>query len=181
MLRQNSVEPVKLICGFLYSRDDALLDALEKMEAKFGRVECESERFPFAHSDYYEKEMGPELMRGFVSFETPIAPDKLKQCKQATIKLEQKFLGEAGGRLVNIDPGLVGLANLVLASTKEFAHRLYLGGGIFAEVSLIYEDRTFRPLPWTYPDYQREETIRFLNRVRDSLKEHIILLRQKEQ
>ncbi len=180
MLKQETVEPVKLIVGFLYSKDDILLDVLEKMEAKFGPVEFESERFPFSHSDYYAKEMGPELTRYFASFEEPVQPDKLRQFKQATIKLEQKYLGEDGGRQVNIDPGLIGLGNLVLASTKEFAHRVYLGDGIYAEASMIYEDRSFRPLPWTYPDYQREETIRFLNRVRERLKEHIILLRQKE-
>ncbi len=181
MLKQETVEPVKLIAGFLYSRDDVFMEVLEKMEAKFGRVEFESERLPFSHTNYYEKEMGPDLTRYFASFEEPMPPDKLRQCKQATVKLEQRYLGEGGGRLVNIDPGLIGLGNLVLASTKEFAHRVYLGGGIYAEVSMIYEDRTFRPLPWTYPDYQREETIRFLNRVRESLKEHIIHLRQKEQ
>lgn len=181
MLKQEALEPVKLIAGFLYSREDVLMDALDKMEAKFGPVEFESERFPFSHSEYYEKEMGPDLTRYFASFEEPITPDKLGQCKQFTVKLEQRFLGEGGGRLVNIDPGLVGLANLVLASTKEFAHRVYLGAGIYAEVSMLYEDRTFRPLPWTYPDYQREESIRFLNRVRERLKEHIILLRQKSQ
>jgi len=180
MLRADTVEPVKLIAGFLYGRDDIFMEVLQKMESKFGRVEFESEPFPFEHSDYYAKEMGPELTRYFVSFEEPIAPDKLRQCKQTTIKLEQKYLSEDGGRSVNIDPGLVGLGNLVLASTKEYAHRVYLGGGIYAEVSMLFEDRTFHPLPWTYPDYRREETIRFLNRVRERLKEHIILLRQKE-
>ncbi len=180
MLKQETVEPVKLIAGFLYNRDDVIMDVLEKMEAKFGRVEFESERFPFAHTDYYEKEIGPDLTRYFVSFEEPVPPDKLRQHKLATIKLEQKYLGDGGGRLINIDPGLIGLGNLVLASTKEYAHRVYLGGGIYAEVSMIYEDRTFRPLPWTYPDYRTEETIRFLNRVRERLKEHIIVLRQKE-
>lgn len=181
MIKQESVEPVKLIAGFLYSHDDVLMDALEKMEARFGPVEFESERFPFSHSRYYEKEMGPDLKRYFASFEEPITPDKLRQCKQATIKLEQRLLTEDGKRQVNIDPGLVGLGNLVLASTKEFAHRIYLGGGIYAEVSMIYQEGTFRILPWTYPDYQREEAIRFLNRVREGLKEHIILLRQKAQ
>jgi hypothetical protein len=181
MPKQETVEPVKLIAGFLYSRDDILMDVLEKMEAKFGRVEFESERFSFSHSEYYKKEMGPELTRYFASFEEPVTPDKLRQFKQTTIKLEQKYLGEGGGRQVNIDPGLVSLGNLVLASTKEFAHRVYLGGGIYAEVSMIYQNGSFRTLPWTYPDYQRDETIRFMNRVRDGLKEHIILLRQKEQ
>ena len=79
----------------------------------------------------------------------------------------------------HIDPGLIGLANLVLASTKNYAHRLYLGEGIYGEVSMIYENRTFVPLKWTYPDYYIEESIDFFLRVRESLKEFIIELRRQ--
>ncbi len=179
MAKQRAVEPVKLIAGFLYSRQETFIEVLENLESKFGRVELESERFAFSHTGYYEKEMGPDLTRCFVSFEDLIMPDKLVTCKQTAIKMEGKFLNEHGGRSVNIDPGLVGLGNLVLASTKEYAHRIYLGGGIFAEVAMIFEDQKFIPLAWTYPDYRREETIRFLQRVRDGLKEHIIQTRQE--
>lgn len=181
MAKQSNIEPVKLMCGFLYNREDAFLQALEAVEDKFGRVEFESERFPFSHSSYYEKEMGPDLTRCFVSFEDLIPPDKLADSKQSAIKLEGRYLDERGGRLVNIDPGLVSLGNLVLASTKEFAHRIYLADGIFGEVSMIFEDKKFIPLAWTYPDYRREETLRFLRRVRDRLKEQIIHLRKENQ
>jgi len=181
MTKQPNIEPAKLICGFLFGREESFIEALEKLESKFGRVEFESERFAFSHSKYYEKEMGPDLTRCFVSFEEAIMPDKLPECKQTTIKLEGKLLSGQGGRLVNMDPGLVGLGNLVLASTKEYAHRIYMGDGIFGEVSMIFEGQKFIPLAWTYPDYRREETIRFLKRVRDRLKEHIIHLRHENR
>jgi hypothetical protein len=174
-----TVEPVKLISGFIYADQPAFEAALELMEERFGPVEFESGRFDFSYTTYYEKEMGPGLKRAFASFEKPILPDRLSECKLASDQVEKRFLNPAGGRIVNIDPGVVSLANLVLASTKEYSHRLYLGDGIFGEVTLLYESGTFVPLKWTYPDYQREDVIKFLIRVRDSLKEHIIAWRQK--
>jgi hypothetical protein len=173
------IEPVKLICGFIYRHPDTYISALEELESVFSPVEFESEKFEFTHTAYYEREMGNDLERCFVSFEKPLFPDQLSECKLATNGIEQNHLSDSGGRTINIDPGFVGLAHLALASTKDYAHRLYLSDGIYGEVSMIYENRTFIPLAWTYPDYRTEEVIRFLLRVRESLKEHIIILRQK--
>jgi hypothetical protein len=173
------IEPVKLICGFIIADDDAFAALLDILEDKFGDIQFESESFDFEHTSYYEKEMGGNLRRSFVSFSEPVKPDSLKDTKLATIGIEKRFLNDGGGRLVNIDPGLLGLANLALASTKEYSHRLYLGDGIFGEVTMLYENRNFQPLPWTYPDYRRPELIEFLIRTREDLKEHIIMLRQE--
>ena len=173
------MEPVKLFAGMIYGSEDHYLTALNQLEKKFGRIEFESETFPFDHSDYYRKEMGADLNRSFVSFTSSIAQEMLREIKIFTVKLEKKFLNDSGGRAVNIDPGTISLANLVLASTKDYAHRIYLGGEIFAEVSMIYKDNAFRPLPWTYPDYQRLEVAEFLLRVRNNLKEEIIAFRNK--
>jgi len=178
MNKEPVVEPVKLIAGFIYASEEALVSVLEKMENAHGPVESESEHFPFTHTDYYDREMGPELRRCFISFEPPIAPDMLRECKLAAVGLEKKYLNADGGRMVNIDPGLIGLSNLVLASTKAFAHRVYLGKGIYGEVSMLYEDREFVPLRWTYPDYRQEEATRFFLQVRERLKEQIGTLRQ---
>ena len=175
------IEPVKLISGFLYRHRDLYIAALEKMEKLYGPVELESEIFKFDHTSYYAKEMGNNLKRCFVSFEEPISPSRLRQCKLETNRIEQEFLNDSGGRTINIDPGMVGLANLTLASTKDFAHRLYLGDGIYGEVSMIYTDGEFTPLKWAYPDYQIDEVIQFLHRVRESLKDHIIILRRKDR
>ena len=179
MVNRSPIEPVKLCAGIIYGSENQYLAALEQLEKKFGRIEFESETFPFDHSEYYGKEMGADLSRSFIAFARSIAPDMLREIKNFTVKLEKKFLNESGGRSVNIDPGTVSLANLVLASTKDFAHRIYLGEGIFAEVSMIYKDKAYRSLPWTYPDYQRLEVADFLLRVRSSLKEEIIDLRNK--
>ena len=178
MNKEPVVEPVKLIVGFIYASEEALISVLEKLESAHGPVEFESGHFPFTQTDYYSREMGPDLRRCFVSFEPPVDPDTLREDKLAAVALEKKYLNPAGGRMVNIDPGLIGLANLVLASTKAFAHRVYLGKGIYAEVSMLYEDREFTPLRWTYPDYRQEEALRFFLQVRDRLKEQIGTLRQ---
>ena len=178
MGKLSPVEPVMLISGLIYSDTDTMMETLEKMEAKFGSVQLESEPFEFSHTNYYAKEMGPELSRKFVSFEKPVMPDKLAEAKLFTNRLESKYLNENGGRTINIDPGLIGLANLILASTKEYSHRIYLGKGIFGEVTLLYENRQFRPLGWTYPDYARDDVNEFMIRVRESLKEQIIQLRR---
>jgi hypothetical protein len=175
------IEPVKLISGFIYRHRDIYISVLEKMEGLYGPVELESEVFDFSHTPYYEKEMGNDLKRCFVSFEEPISPGRLRQCKLDSNRIEKEFLNDTGGRTINIDPGMIGLANLVLASTKNFAHRLYLGDGIYGEVSMIYTDGEFTSLGWTYPDYKTDEVVQFLLRVRESLKDHVIILRQKDQ
>jgi len=180
MAKMTNVEPVKLIAGFIFSNLDAYTSALTKMEDKFGKILFESEELDFSHTDYYASEMGPDLRRRFVSFEGAIAPDRLKDIKIFTNKLEQKYVNAEGGRQVNIDPGTISLANVVLASTKDFAQRIYLGDGIYGEVHLLYEDKTFRALDWTYPDYRSSEMADFLLRVRGSLKEIIGDLRQTQ-
>lgn len=180
MTRTSEIEPAKLIAGLIFSSQDAYTASMKLLEQKFGPIQFESEPFDFSYTDYYESEMGKLLRRQFVSFETPIVPDRLSEIKQTTNHLERKYLNDTGGRLINIDPGLVSLANLILASTKNFSHRLYLGQGIFGEVTMLYENKTFVPLRWTYPDYQRVDVIGFLLRVRDSLKESIIAFREKK-
>jgi len=177
---QSEIEPVKLITGFIYSSKDAYVSALEELENRFGPVQFESETFPFDYTSYYCDEMGDHLMRSFVSFENPVSPDSLRESKLATNEMERRYLNENDGRLVNIDPGLVGLANLVLASTKAYTHRVYLGDGIYAEVTLLYENKAFMPLPWTYPDYRRDDILQFLLRVRENLKEYIAAKRQNK-
>lgn len=172
-------KPVKLICGLLYRDSQTYETVLEQLEKMYGPVEFESEHSEFSHSDYYAEEMGTELTRTFISFVEPVQPDKIGAIKLATNAIEDEYKNEADGRLINIDPGYVTLANLVLASTKDFSHRIYLGSGIYGEITLIYEGKSFQPLKWTYPDYQTENTIAFLARVRESLKQSRIHSREK--
>ncbi|MCK5125806.1 MAG: DUF4416 family protein [candidate division Zixibacteria bacterium] len=181
MGKERDAEPVKLICGLLYRDSDTYESAINKLESMYGTIEFESEHTEFVHSTYYKKEMGEGLIRTFISFSEAVSPERLSSMKRATNKLEQSFLDENNGRKINIDPGYVSLANLVLASTKDFSHRIYLEHGIYAEITLLYENKRFTSLKWTYPDYQTDLTFDFLLRVRESLKDFILEHREKQK
>jgi hypothetical protein len=124
--------------------------------------------FPFDGTGYYDDEMGTGLTRLFCSFRDPVGQDTLADLKLWTEGLEKELAwGEGRGRRrVNLDPGLLCLEKLVLASTKDFSHRICLRDGIFAEVSLLCRAGGFQTLPWTYPDYRRGETLDFFNALR---------------
>lgn len=139
------------------------------MERKFGHISSRSELFDFTHTDYYTEEMGPNLKKIFYVFERPIPLQKLVDVKIYTNRLEAKFSKREKGimrRQVNLDPGYLSLNKVVLASTKDYSHRLYLGKGIYGEVTLFFKNKTFTPFPWTYPDYQTPGYIKFFNSVR---------------
>lgn len=153
--------PVKLIIAILFTSEGVLLNAKEGLERKFGRIDFESPVIPFGYTDYYEKEMGPDLRRQFISFERLIKPDTLASIKRYTNKIESRLTGknEKYSRRINLDPGYIDAARLVLATCKDYAHRVYLGGGIYAESTLQFKEGTFVPWPWTYPDYKSEQYI----------------------
>jgi len=165
--------PGRLIVSIIYSSVEPMYSALKRIEKKFGRVEFETEELDFIHTNYYAEEMGSELRRKFFAFEKMVKRDRLANIKIWTNELEGKYgdiVDDFVFRTVNIDPGIMTLANLTLASTKDFAHRVYLRDGIYAETTLLYEDKKFKPLPWTYPDYAEPGTIAFLSKVRATMK-----------
>ena len=162
--------PVNLICAMLSGRTEWLDAARERLEKVLGRTDLESDTWPFGFTDYYEREMGPGLLRRIYSFRELVAPDNLVAVKHTTNRLEKELaaeLAEAPTRPVNLDPGYVASGKLVLATTKDQAHRLYLGGGIYAECTLLWRDGGFEPWEWTYPDYRTEEYRAFFVRVRE--------------
>lgn len=166
------VKPVKLICG-LISNDEALFfDVKDRLQRKFGRLDFESELIDFNFTDYYRDELGENLKRSFVSFTKLVDPDRLKEIKLFSNKIEDSFK-IAGKRMINIDPGYVDLAKLVLASTKDFSHRIYLGKGIYAEVTLIYKHNNYCCLDWTYPDYRSKVYIETFKHIRGTYKGQI--------
>ena len=130
----------------------------------------EGPAYPFTHSDYYKAEMGDDLVKRFLLFSNLLPQDGLPQTKLFSNYVEERFMRSDGGRMVNIDPGLLTLHNLVLATAKGYAHRIYLGDGIYGEVTLLYQKSRFTPLPWTYPDYRMPEVMGFMSRVREWLK-----------
>jgi len=147
---------VKLIIGFIY-QDKSVFDKLKlKLQRKFGPFDFESQEIEFNYTDYYAKEFGTSLKRKFASFRKLIRPENLWAIKHYTNRLEVKF-SFYGKRRINIDPGYLTPAKLVLASTKDYAHRIYLKKGIFAEISLSFKGGSFQPLEWSYPDFRSEE------------------------
>jgi hypothetical protein len=162
-------DPVKLVVGIL-SADRKLLEQAQSALAEgFGTVTVKSPEIPFSFTDYYEKEMGPNLIRQWVAFHGLIESEQLADFKATTRSLEKRFLGPNNKRRVNLDPGMLSLHNFVLASTKGYAHRIYLHGGIYADLALIFQSGKFQPLPWTYPDYQTPVCLEFLMRCRKEL------------
>ena len=158
-------EPVKLVVSIL-SGDEALLEEAEaRLQEAFGPVDYRSGLLPFHHTAYYEPEMGPNLKRRIVAFQRLVDPGDLATIKGRTNALEAGW-AVGGKRRVNLDPGYVDLAKLVLASTKDHGHRVYLGQGIYAEVTLQYRGGRFQPWPWTYPDYASEEYCRLFGEIR---------------
>lgn len=159
-------EAVKLIVS-LFSRESRLLgDAIRALSETYGKVDFVSASAPFAYTDYYTGEFGASLIRRLVAFERLIRPDSLPDVKLWTNALELRLSVE-GRRRVNIDPGYIARAHLILATGKGYSHRPYLNDGIYADLTLVYRNKAFQPLPWTYPDYAGGEMIGILTRIRD--------------
>ena len=148
-------QPVKLVVSLLTAEPGLLARARDSLSAVYGIIDFASELLPFDHTNYYDAEFGPGLQRQIITFERLVPPASLPAIKRQTNDLEWS-LAEADHRRVNIDPGYLSLNKLVLATTKDHAHRLYLGHGIYGEVTLSYQRGHFRPWPWTYPDYGSE-------------------------
>ena len=132
----------------------------------FGPVDFTSDIITFDQTSYYEKEMGRNLQRQFISFKRLILPAKLILIKRQANKLEFKLSQNRQHRAINLDPGYLEYGKLVLATTKDHQHRLYLGQGIFGEVTLRYTNGSFTPWEWTYPDYATQEYINIFNHIR---------------
>ena len=158
-------DPVKLIIGFIFNKQDCFIAAKNILEKKFGKIDFESQTLPFNLTDYYKKEFGNNLKRSFVSFSRLINPEDLPKIKIASNKIEERLSVEKKRR-INIDPGYLELSKLVLATTKDYSHRIYLGGGIYGEVTLYYRNATFIAWEWTYPDYKTDTYIQIFNQIR---------------
>ncbi len=158
--------PAKLVCGIIASSADDMDRAERALEQAFGKIEIRSERIPFDDTPYYQPEMGDGLIREWTSFEKPISQAAIVDAKLTTNALENRLAREDGSRTANLDPGYIVAPRLVLATTKDHAHRIYLARGIFAEVTLIYRDGSFHPLEWTYPEYRKSTALDFFTKVR---------------
>lgn len=159
-------EPEKAVpvCGLIYA-EGFYDEARKAAQSKLGSVVMESPVYDFTFTDYYREEMGEGLKRLWWVFGKRIDQSELPELKIWSNKIEERFTA-GGRRRVNIDPGYLSHAKLVLATTKDFAHRIYLKDGIYAEITLTYVNDSYRPNPWTYPDYKSRETLEFFNNAR---------------
>ncbi|MGD8453172.1 MAG: DUF4416 family protein [Phycisphaerae bacterium] len=171
MARPRAAQPVKLVIGLLSGDQDLLRRARHLLSREYGDVDTESDVWPFTMTDYYEPEMGPGLRRWFLSFQRLIRPEALAEIKRHTNELEQTIAADClrpdCPRPVNIDPGYLDLARLILATTKDRAHRIYVGLGIYAEVTLQFAQGAWQPASWTYPDYRQTTYHAFFDGVRE--------------
>ena len=168
MGKLKSPHKVKLFTGFIFNNPEIYNRAKAALINKFGPIDFESRALPFNYTDYYAQELGTGLVRVFTGFSRLTPPDKLSRIKLITNSIETK-LSKSGKRTVNIDPGYIDMGKMILASTKDYAHRIYLGEGIYAEITLYYRDKSYRSHPWTYPDYSSPEYIGIFNAMRETL------------
>jgi len=164
MAKPKPFSPVKLICGIIAPKETLFTRAEEHLVQLYGSVDITSPLIAFNTTDYYEKQMGKNLKKQFLSFASLISPEKLGEIKLRTNGLEEEIREELkeGRRVVNLDPGYLTQASLIMATAKNFAHRIPLQQGIYAHVELLFSKTDIKTLDWTYPDYRSKEYKEFL-------------------
>ena len=165
-------QAVKLIASIFHADEAGLRQAQRLLSQELGPLDYRSELLPFTHTDYYTPEFGSPLVRVIMAFERLIDPALLPAIKRRTNELERVH-SVGAHRWVNIDPGYVSLSKLVLATTKDHAHRIYLRDGIYAEVTLRYQEGSFHPWPWTYPDYASPRYLAIFNAIRAGYRQQL--------
>ncbi len=162
-------EPARVVVSAL-TPDRQVLDAAKSLLVQeLGPVDAEIGPLAFNYTSYYDHEMGSGILRWLWSFLYLVERDELVKIKCLTNSIEKAYTVE-GKRRFNLDPGLLTLGNFVLATGKNNAHRIYLGKGIFADLTLVFKAGSYRPLEWTYPDYSDSELVAILNGLRESYK-----------
>jgi len=159
MTKPKPFSPVKLICGIIASKEASFKKAEKHLVRLYGSSDITSPLITFNITDYYEKQMGKNLKKQFLSFASLISPEKLGKIKLRTNGLEEEIREELkeGRRVVNLDPGYLTQASLIMATAKNFAHRIPLQQGIYAHVELLFSKKGIKTLDWTYPDYRSKE------------------------
>ena len=158
-------DKVKLIVGLLFVDIEKYHAVKNRLARLFGEIDFESGPMDFNYTSYYTEEMGPGIKRVFVSFKRLLDLKNICAVKIKTNRIEKEY-SKSGRRTINIDPGYLDLAKLVLFSTKDYTHRIYLDRDIYAEVTLYYKDNSFNTWPWTYPDYKSAEYMRIFGSIR---------------
>jgi len=174
MSRPRPPKPAKLVIGFILKEKRLGASVVKALVEKFGPVDIASSWFPFDFTTYYDDEMGTPLFRRLIVFKQLIKQSDLVEIKLYTNALEREY-SKDGKRSINIDPGYLLQERFVLATGKNYSHRIYIGEGIYADLTLIYAKGRFETLPWTYPDYAADNIMTFLKQVR---KKYVVDLKQ---
>ncbi|MBU4287142.1 MAG: DUF4416 family protein [Proteobacteria bacterium] len=161
-----SPKPAKLVAGLFMKEKSLIAPILTELVEKIGSIDMVSTWLPFNYTSYYEPEMGSPLFRRVLAFKSLVKQSSLPEIKIITNKIEKKY-SKTDKRLVNIDPGYMLHERFVLATGKNYTHRIYIGMGIFANLTLIYQKGSFRKLSWTYPDYTEKNMLTYLEMIRN--------------
>ena len=169
-------KPVKLIIGILTADDNALSRAAGALENEFGAMDLKSDVWPFTQTEYYKDQTGEHILRQFVSIDELIDPGRLADIKHRTNELEKQLAEQSISDLprpVNLDPGIIEPSKLILATTKNYSHRIYIGNKMYAEVTLMYDKGHWKHFDYTYPDYRQKIYHDFFSKVRGRLVEQL--------
>ena len=159
----------KLVIGLFTKEKQEFTEAAHDLATEFGEIEMVSPWFPFDYTSYYETEMGRPLFRRMLVFKTLVQQTDLPDIKAITNRIEIQYTRD-DKRIINIDPGYLLLERFVLATGKNYTHRIYIGQGFYADLTLIFQNGSFQPLPWTYPDYADPSVKTFLEKIRNRLR-----------
>lgn len=169
-------KPVKLIIGILAANNDALSQAVKAIETEFGTIDLKSQAWPFTQTDYYKDQIGNDILRQFVTIEKLINPGTLADIKHKTNEIEKELAKNLNldlPRPVNLDPGIIEPSKLILASTKNFSHRIYIGDRMYAELTLSFNKGIWKSFDYTFPDYRQKRYHDFLSKARNRLVEQL--------
>jgi hypothetical protein len=165
--------PAKLGIGLIYKEKTTAESGWLTIQKTWGAIDFFSEVRPFDYTGYYEEEMGRPLYRRWAFFRELVPQERLAEIKWQALEIEKQWTID-GKRRLNLDPGLITAERLVLATGKNFSHRIYLGRGIFGDLTLIFSKKTYQSLAWTYPDYKDEQAIGMFNMIREKYLRQIL-------
>ena len=165
--------PVKYFCAVTYTKTISFQDILNSLQVLFPNIDTQSDIYDFDRfTDYYKTEMGINLNKCFISNKVLDEISRLPWYKINSNLIEAEFLRNSK-RQVNLDPGYITEAKLVLATTKDYSHRLYLSDGIFGDLHMVYSGKSYKPQPWTYPDYKHDAAAAYFNELRRIYREQL--------
>jgi len=171
-MRHSKPDQAVIFIGSLFSSPDIYASACERLSTRFGNTFHKSPSLPWKFSSYYDKELGSPIYRNFLFFDPIIDPVSLVDAKLAAGEIEEEF-SVNGRRKINLDPGYMSLAKVVLSSRKNYSHRIYLGRGVFCELELFYQDGRFNALPYTYFDYRDDLFVDIFMKARGIFKKRL--------